>query len=146
MKKMTILIYGLLFLTSCSKKLKNCNLIGEWKSIKFTSDKPVDMDNDGVFNINLLKEDSCTEIIYNFKNNGKVENFHKNKRTNCQFKKSTLNYVIDGKYILFTVSGMKQKHPFDITDCKLHIYGVYGVGKTAQGKQRISINSTFKKK
>jgi len=133
-------------LTSCSKSLKNCELIGEWKSIEFYSDKAIDMNKDGIYNKKLSIEYECTEVIFRFTSNGKAERFYKNKRTNCKFKKSTLDYVVEGNQILFTVSGMKQKHKFDITNCRLNLYGIRERGMTENGNQNILINSVFRKK
>ena len=145
MKKILVLIFSLLILTSCSNNPKNCDLIGRWRSIEFYSDKPIDANRDGVYNKDLLKEYDCTVVIYDFMENGKVKRLSKSKRTKCKFNKSPLNYTVDGDQITFTVSGMKQKHKFEIKDCKLHIYGIYGSGMTKSGKKSISIHSVFEK-
>lgn len=84
---MKILIVGLLILSSCTNKIKNCGLIGKWKSVEFNSSKSVDFNKDGTYSKNLLKEDDCTEVIFNFMSNGKVERYYKNRRTNCKLKK-----------------------------------------------------------
>ncbi len=144
--KVLILSFGLLFLASCFEKEKNCELIGKWESTEFNSDKAVDMNKDGIYNQDLLQEDDCSEVIFHFKKNGKAERYYKNKRTNCKFKKSTLDYIVNGNQILFTVSGMKQKHKYKITNCKLNIYGAQDSGLTENGKQNILINSVFEKK
>jgi hypothetical protein len=142
---MRLIIISLLILTSCSERVKNCNLVGKWKSIEFISNKAIDWNNDGIYNKELLKEDKCTEVIFEFKNNGKIERYYKNKGTNCEFKKSTLNYVVDGNEILFTVSGMRQKHKFEINNCILTFYGIKDRGMTKNGKQNILISSKLKK-
>ncbi|MFL1897475.1 lipocalin family protein [Aquimarina sp. 2-A2] len=142
--KVQIIIILLIF-NSCSKKTKNCQLIGKWKSIEFSSNKAIDSNKDGIYNTDILNEDGCSEVIFVFMDNGKAERYYKNNRTNCKLKKSILNYVIDGNQLIFTVSGMKQKSEFKITNCKLSIDGVQEIGITKNGKQNITINSVFEK-
>jgi hypothetical protein len=103
------------------------------------------MNDDGIYSKNLLNEDECTEVIFHFMSNKKVDRFYKNNRTDCEFKKSALTYVVEGNQINFVVKGMKQKHKFEIANCKLIIYGVYDIGMTESGEQDISINSVFER-
>ena len=136
---MKYLIILLLLITSCGSTNNNCLLLGEWKSVSFTSNLAIDGNKD------VLLEDECTEVVIRFKNNGIAERLYKNSRTNCEFQKSILNYIVEKDKILFTVSGMKQKHKFKIENCQLHIYGVLDSGKTETGKKTILINSVFEK-
>ncbi|PCJ96096.1 MAG: hypothetical protein COA50_07905 [Flavobacteriaceae bacterium] len=143
---MRLLILSVLILTSCSGTPKNCELIGKWEAIAFYADKAVDVNNDGVFNKTLLKEYECTAVTFHFMSNGKVEQANKSKRSNCDLVKTTFDYLVDGDDILFTVNGMKQRQSFDITDCKLNVYGIKDRGITENGQQQILIHSVFKKK
>ncbi len=135
----------LLIMTSCKQSNETCTILGKWKSVEFLSDKEVDLNQDGIYNKDLLKEDPCTEVNFHFMKNGKVTRYYKNKKTGCKTKKSTLKYVVKEDKILFIVSGMRQKHRFKIRDCKLTLYGISGRGKTEKGKESIKINSLFEK-
>ncbi len=143
--KLLVLILNLIIITACSDTKKNCQLIGKWKSTSFISNKTIDKNKDGIYNTDILKEDECSEVVFHFLKNGKAERISKNKRTNCINKRSSMNYVIDENQLLFIVSGMEQKHTYEIVDCKLHIYNIQDRGLTESGKQNILITSVFEK-
>ena len=131
--------------TSLLQKPKNYSIVGKWKCVELNVNVAVDNNKDGIYNDDLLKEDECVEVIYDFKNNGKVERYYKQTSTNCELKKSIHDYEIVGEEIIFTVSGMKQKHVYEITNRKMAIYGIEDTGITEYGRGNILINVILEK-
>ena len=143
MKKLFLLI-PVIFI-ACSSGDKNCSLKGQWSSVSFIADKAVDINGDGVFNVELTEEKECAQTTFYFKSNGKVERSSKNPHRDCRTEKNTMDYKVEGNQLIFSVSGMVQKHQFQIIDCQLFIYGIRDSGKTENGRERLNVTAILEK-
>jgi hypothetical protein len=59
MKKLFCLLIFALALASCDKSAEedeNITILGVWELISFNADNPIDIDNDGIYNKDMLKE------------------------------------------------------------------------------------------
>ena len=148
MKKQLLLFIILTIFTlnsSCSDEPKNCDIIGKWKLVSIISNKPVDVNNDGVYTKNLIKEDPCINLIFYFKDSKNGKRSEKSSKTGCKYNNTDFTYKLTkNKFIIFKWKKYRFKYRYYLENCYLSYYEHKRL-KTNFGIKNIEIEYKFKK-
>lgn len=87
-----ILLIALITLAGCVKEDINSPLVGEWTGISFTTSVPVDVNQDGVANTDLMQEMNCVSMEAKFTGSGNFSIISTDETYDISF--------VDGKVVL----------------------------------------------